>query len=367
MWCGASSLHQPRVQDGLITGGLFRIGWGPHAVWRLRDLEGGGNHLLRMASAMSLESTSEAAPLASMVIRACGVSKRFGESVALASFDLEVRAGECVGLLGPNGAGKSTFIGCLYGGVLRSGGVLEVFGKDPATHARGIKERLGVVPQENALDEGLTVLENMQLYARFGGLSRSVASARIAELLAHMSLDHKSGETIKALSGGMKRRLVFVRALLADPELLVLDEPTTGLDPTVRHLIWERVLSYRKAGKTVLVTTHYMHEAELLCDRVVILNRGVAVASGAPRDLIAQHSPGYVGIFAREDEECLRRHLGSGGLLYQQGWQSCVLAPRIEDLTELQTRSGSKALQLRPANLEDVYLKLTGQDLSADE
>ncbi len=120
----------------------------------------------------------------------------------------------------------------------------------------------------------------------------------------------------------MKRRLAFVRALLSDPELLLLDEPTTGLDPTVRHLIWEKVLSYREAGKTVLVTTHYMHEAELLCDRVVILNRGAVVEAGAPRELIAQHAPGYVGIFAREDEERLRPHLGSEAVLYQQGWQS---------------------------------------------
>ena len=300
-------------------------------------------------------------------VRARGVSKRYDDSVALDGIDLEVHPGECVGLLGPNGAGKSTFIGCLYGVVLRSGGELEVFGMDPAREARRIKQRLGVVPQENALDEELTVAENMQLYARFGGLKTAAARLRIAELLKHMSLDQKSGAMIKALSGGMKRRLAFVRALLSDPELLVLDEPTTGLDPTVRHLIWEKVLSYREAGKTVLVTTHYMHEAELLCDRVAILNRGAVVDGGAPRELIAQHAPGYVGIFAREDEERLRPHLGPDAELYQQGWQSCVRAPRIEKLTTLQEASGTRALQLRPTNLEDVYLKLTGHDLSDDE
>ena len=300
-------------------------------------------------------------------IRARGVTKRFGDFVALEGIDLDVRRGECVGLLGPNGAGKSTFIGCLYGAVVRGGGELNVFGRDPAHDARRIKERIGVVPQENALDEGLTVLENMQLYARFAGLSRAAAGPRIAELLQHMSLEHKSSAMIKTLSGGMKRRLAFVRALLSDPELLVLDEPTTGLDPTVRHLIWEKVLSYRQAGKTVLVTTHYMHEAELLCDRVMILNRGAVADSGAPRELIAQHSPGYVGIFAREDENALQAHLGDEAHLYQQGWQTCVRAPRIEDLTRLQVDSNTRALQLRPANLEDVYLKLTGQDLSDDE
>jgi lipooligosaccharide transport system ATP-binding protein len=301
------------------------------------------------------------------IIHARGVGKRFGEFTALAGLDLDVHRGECVGLLGPNGAGKSTFIGCIHGSVLRSGGELSVFGLDPGSDARSIKERLGVVPQENALDEELTVLENMQLYARFEGLGRSEAYPRINELLAHMSLDHKRDATIRTLSGGMKRRLAFVRALLSNPELLILDEPTTGLDPTVRHLLWEKVLSYRQAGKTVLVTTHYMHEAELLCDRVIILNRGALVGSGPPRDLIDEHAPGFVGTFAREDESKIREHLTSGLHLYQQGWQSCVRAPSINDLARLQSVSGTRALQMRPANLEDVYLRLTGQGLGDNE
>jgi lipooligosaccharide transport system ATP-binding protein len=301
------------------------------------------------------------------IIRARGVGKRFGDFTALAGLDLDVHRGECVGLLGPNGAGKSTFIGCIHGSVLRSGGDLNVFGLDPLRDARRIKERLGVVPQENALDEELTVVENMQLYARFEGLSRAEANPRINELLEHMSLDHKRDATIRMLSGGMKRRLAFVRALLSDPELLILDEPTTGLDPTVRHLLWEKVLSYRQAGKTVLVTTHYMHEAELLCDRIIILDKGTLVGSGPPRDLIAQHAPGFVGTFARENEPSLRDHLTSETHLYQQGWQTCVRAPSIEILTQLQAASGTRALQLRPANLEDVYLKLTGQDLGDNE
>jgi lipooligosaccharide transport system ATP-binding protein len=301
------------------------------------------------------------------VIRARGVVKRFGDFDALAAFDIEVRRGECVGLLGPNGAGKSTFIGCLYGAVLRTGGDLAVFGMDPARDSRRIKERLGVVPQENALDEGLTVLENMQVYACFEGLSRDTARTRIDALLAHMALDHKRQATIRMLSGGMKRRLAFVRALLSDPELLILDEPTTGLDPAVRHLLWEKVLAYRTAGKTVLVTTHYMHEAEILCDRVVILNRGAVVDTGAPHDLIAQHAPGFVGIFSREDEERLRARLPPDAHLFQQGWQTCVRAPQLEALTSLQAATGTRALQLRPANLEDVYLKLTGQDLADHE
>ncbi|MBE2180475.1 MAG: ABC transporter ATP-binding protein [Chthoniobacterales bacterium] len=301
------------------------------------------------------------------VIRARGVTKIFGGSPALQGLDLEVHPGECVGLLGPNGAGKSTFIGCLYGVVLRSGGDLEVFGFDPAADSRSIKRRLGVVPQENALDEELTVVENMQLYARFGGLGRDEALPRITELLEHMSLDHKRDATIRTLSGGMKRRLAFVRALLSDPALLILDEPTTGLDPAVRHLLWEKVLSFRKAGKTVLVTTHYMHEAELLCDRIVILNRGTAVGAGTPKGLIDKEAPGYVGIFPAGSEGNLRAAMDPDWQLFHQGHQCCVRAPRIEDLIVLQQNAGLPALQLRPSNLEDVYLKLTGMELDADE
>jgi lipooligosaccharide transport system ATP-binding protein len=302
-----------------------------------------------------------------LVIRALGVTKHFGDSAAIDHLDLEVRTGECVGLLGPNGAGKSTFIGCLYGVVLRSGGVLEVFGSDPAVDSRAIKRRLGVVPQENALDEELTVVENMRLYARFEGLEKGVAHSRITELLEHMSLQHKGDAPIRTLSGGMKRRLTFVRALLSNPELLILDEPTTGLDPTVRHLIWDRVLSYRQSGRTSLVTTHYMHEAELLCDRVIILNRGAVIASGTPRDLIRREAPGYVGIFPYSREPLLRARLRNEWQIFSQGRQCCIRTPQIEDLMELQRISNTQALQIRPGNLEDVYLKLTGREFDDNE
>lgn len=303
----------------------------------------------------------------SPIILARGVSKRFGDFEALAALDLEVRKGACVGLLGPNGAGKSTFIGCLYGVVSRSRGELGVFGLDPAKDARGIKRRIGVVPQENALDEGLTVLENMRIYASFGGLSRKQADPRIDELLTYMSLETKRDATIKTLSGGMKRRLAFVRALLADPELLILDEPTTGLDPSVRHLLWEKVIELRDQGKTILVTTHYMHEAEVLCDHIIILDHGRVVGSGAPRELIQREVPGFVGIFPHGVDEELRKHLPPEWELYHQGRQCCVRAPRFDDLLELQRASGHTALQLRPSNLEDVYLKLTGSELNEDE
>ena len=332
--------------------------------------------LLRFQSTLSAVSVSLVAPLVlseptagsdKSVIHARGVNKQFGDFAALQGLDLEVSAGECVGLIGPNGAGKSTFIGCLYGVVLRTAGDLTVFGHDPARNSRAIKQRLGVVTQENALDEGLTVIENMRLYARFVGLGKAEAAPRIDELLTHMSLDHKRDAMIKTLSGGMKRRLTFVRALLADPELLILDEPTTGLDPAVRHLIWEKVLSFRQAGKTVLVTTHYMHEAEILCNRIIILNRGAVVGTGAPRELIARETPGFVGIFDPLVEARIKPHLQPGWQLYHQGHQCCVRAPQLADLIALQEKSDAPALQLRPANLEDVYLKLTGKELSEDE
>jgi lipooligosaccharide transport system ATP-binding protein len=268
-------------------------------------------------------------------------------------------------LLGPNGAGKSTFIGCLYGSIDRSGGDLRVFGLDPARDARCIKEWIGVVPQENALDEELTVLENMRLYARFQGVREPFR--RIEELLEHMSLGHKRDAQIRSLSGGMKRRLTFVRALLSDPKLLILDEPTTGLDPTVRHLIWDKVLSYRQAGKTVLVTTHYMHEAELLCDRVIILNHGTEVAVGSPKELIEKETPGFVGIFEADQASALKIHQDADWHCFTQARQYCVRAPEIQHLIGLQAASGVTAIQMRPANLEDVYLKLTGEELGENE
>jgi lipooligosaccharide transport system ATP-binding protein len=303
--------------------------------------------------------------ISTVPVIARGVTKRFGDVVALEALSLAVHSGQCIGLLGPNGAGKSTFIGCLYGSVVRSGGDLRVFGFDPARDARRIKERIGVVPQENALDEELTVLENMKLYARFQGVRDAVR--RIEELLEHMSLGHKRDAQIRSLSGGMKRRLTFVRALLSDPELLILDEPTTGLDPTVRHLLWDKVLSYRQAAKSVLVTTHYMHEAELLCDRVIILNHGVSVAEGSPKELIEKETPGFVGIFEANQAGILKIHLDSNWHCFTQATQYCVRAPQIQHLIALQAASGVTAIQMRPANLEDVYLKLTGEELGENE
>ncbi len=300
------------------------------------------------------------------VIEARGVRKNFGETEALRGVDILVEPGQCVGLLGPNGAGKTTFIGILYGIVRRTGGELTVFGLDPAAQARDIKRRLGVVPQENALDEGLSVVENMQLYARFVGLAPEKRAGRIAELLQYMDLAHKEDESIRALSGGMKRRLAFVRALLTNPELLILDEPTTGLDPAVRHLLWQKVSELRRAGKTILVSTHYMHEAEALCDRVIVMNHGQIADAGTPRELIRTHTPGFVALFAAGQELCAKISSRPGFAAEARGEAVLVRAPTMEDLLGLQRELGVEARQLRPANLEDVFLKITGEELGQD-
>lgn len=304
-----------------------------------------------------------------MIIEAAGVNKKFGDFQALKELNIKVNDGECVGLLGPNGAGKSTFIGTLYGVVKRNQGNLKVFGFDPETQSKEIKRKLGVVTQDNALDDGLTVYENMELYAAFVGLEKSKRKERIDELLKYMLLDAKKNAPIRFLSGGMKRRLTFVRALLSDPQLVILDEPTTGLDPAVRHLLWEKVIDLRNRGKTILLTTHYMHEAEILCNRIVILSNGSVVDEGSPQKLIQQHTPGFVALF-EESEEILNKiekNKKPEWTTYTQSKQHCLRAPTLEDLLDFQKKIGLTAVQLRPTNLEDVFIKLTGQGLGAND
>lgn len=293
------------------------------------------------------------------------VRKSFGSFEAVRGLSLSIHKGECFGLLGPNGAGKSTFINMIYGVSRRTSGDLSVFGMDPNTQARQIKHRLGVVTQENALDESLNVRENLELYAAFVSVPKEVRAKRIDELLEFMSLAHKANDPIRFLSGGMKRRLVFVRALLNDPELVILDEPTTGLDPAVRHLLWGRVNELKARGKTVLLTTHYMHEAEVLCDRLVIMNQGQLIAEGSPKTLREQHTPGYVAVF--ENGTPLTGVARENGMeVVEDSSGLYVRAPSLEPLLDLQRQHGVHALQLRPSHLEDVFLKLTGTGLTAD-
>ena len=302
------------------------------------------------------------------MITATGLVKTFGDFKAVDGVDITVSAGECFGLLGPNGAGKSTFISMTYGSVLRTSGFLSVFGLDPQKNSREIKKLLGVVTQDNALDESLTVLENMLIYCAFIGVPKAKRKQQVEDLLEYMNLSHKKTARIQTLSGGMKRRLVFVRALLGKPELLILDEPTTGLDPAVRHLLWGKVKELRQAGTTILLTTHYMHEAEVLCDKLVILNHGKVAALGSPAQMITSHTPGYVALFKTEDkhkiEDVVRRqaHL----ILHEDASQIHLRAPTLSELTAFHSEHGVIPQQIRPANLEDVFLKLTGQELSSN-
>lgn len=302
------------------------------------------------------------------MIIAKSLKKTFGDFTAVNGIDLHVKKGECFGLLGPNGAGKSTFIGMTYGTVRRTGGELSVFGFDPNSQSREIKGRLGVVTQDNALDESLTVFENMMIYCAFIGVPSSERKKRINDLLEYMNLAHKKDALIQTLSGGMKRRLVFVRALLGKPELLILDEPTTGLDPAVRHLLWGKVRELHQNGTTIVLTTHYMHEAEVLCNRLVIMNQGNVAAEGSPQSMINQHTPGYVGIFRLEDKKKLEDIASKAGHLdYHEDTSGLYLRTKsLSDLTAFHSDHGLSPLQIRPSNLEDVFLKLTGQELSSD-
>lgn len=301
-----------------------------------------------------------------MIVQAQNVKKVFGTFAAVQDVSFHLEKGECFGLLGPNGAGKSTLINMLYGVIHRTDGELKVFGLDPHRDARAIKHRLGVVTQENALDEGLSVRENMELYAAFVNVPGTQRRTRVNELLEFMNLKHKADDPIRFLSGGMKRRLVFVRALLANPELIILDEPTTGLDPAVRHLLWGKVNQLRDEGKTVLLTTHYMHEAEVLCDRLLIMNRGQVIAEGTPAALRRQHTPGYVAVFEKDAHAVQHTARARGYQVIEDSSGTYVRAPELTDLLDLQHAAGLVASQLRPSNLEDVFLKLTGQELTAD-
>ena len=225
-----------------------------------------------------------------VLIHARGLAKSFGGAVAVAGIDFDLHRGEAFGFLGPNGAGKSStmrMIGCVSP---RSGGELSILGLDPVADGPAIRARLGVVPQEDTLDVELTVRENLLIYGRYFGLPRDVISERTERLLEFVQLTDRAGDQVDPLSGGMKRRLTIARSLINDPEILLLDEPTTGLDPQARHAVWDRLYRLKQQGVTLVLTTHYMDEAEQLCDRLVVMDRGLIAAEGSPRELIKQYS-----------------------------------------------------------------------------
>jgi lipooligosaccharide transport system ATP-binding protein len=301
-----------------------------------------------------------------VAVRARGLVKRYGPLVAVDQLDLDVPVGGCFGLLGPNGAGKTTSMRMIAATSPRTDGTLEVLGLDVDRDRRALKSRIGVVPQGETLDGDLTVAENLLSFATYHGLRRRVARARCAELLDFVQLGDRAGARTDELSGGMRRRLLIARALVADPELVILDEPTTGLDPQARHLVWERLRSLKRAGKTLIVTTHYMDEAQRLCDQLAVVDHGRVIARGAPNDLIRVHvSPRVVEVHAPEiAAEAIAAAAGSDVRdLEVVGDRILVYTDDGEGVVGRLGRATSHPVLLRDATLEDVFLRLTGHAL----
>ncbi|HWH09464.1 MAG TPA: ABC transporter ATP-binding protein [Candidatus Thermoplasmatota archaeon] len=302
-------------------------------------------------------------------ILARGLVKRYGDFEAVKGIDFEVPRGVVYGFLGPNGAGKSSTMRMLYGLSPRTAGTLEVLGMDVAAHGREVKRRMGVVPQASNLDEDMTARENLVSYGRFFDLGGPLLAKRVDELLEYVKLTEKADERCTELSGGMKRRLLIARALLNDPELLLLDEPTTGLDPQSRSLLWERIRELRRQGKTVLLTTHYMEEAEKLCDDLLIIDEGRIIERGTPRDLVAKHVGREVleAALPPEDDARILQKLGGTLAAHERhGDELRLFGERGDAILEELHRMGVRPTRhlVRRATLEDVFLKLTGRRLS---
>ena len=302
------------------------------------------------------------------LVRATGLVKRFGDFTAVDGIQFSIDAGSSFGFLGPNGAGKTSTMKMVSAVSRPSDGEIRIFDMDPATHGPEIRARLGVVPQEDTLELDLTVLDNLLMFGRYFDLPRKVIKERAAELLDFAQLTEKRDEKVDNLSGGMKRRLTIARSLLNRPELLILDEPTTGLDPQARHLLWERLYRLKSEGVTLIITTHYMDEAEQLCDRLVVMDGGKIVAEGSPRQLIEQHST----------REVLELRFG---IESHERWAEPLarFAERVEVLPDrvlLYVHDGDETLRevhaasltpesalVRRSSLEDVFLSLTGRSL----
>ncbi len=302
------------------------------------------------------------------MVRARGLRKSYGEFEAVKGIDLDVRAGESFGFLGPNGAGKSSTMRMIAAVSPPSGGELSVLGLDPATHGPQIRSRLGVCPQEDTLDLELNIRENLLVYASYFGIKKAEASSRADELLEFVQLTEKAKARVVDLSGGMKRRLTIARSLINDPDLLLLDEPTTGLDPQARHLLWDRLFRLKQRGVTLVITTHYMDEAEQLCDRLVVMDGGEIVAEGSPLALIREHSTREVAELRFGVDE----HAAHAEVLGDLGERVEVLPDRLlvytDDGEHVLARVHERGLEpvatlVRRSTLEDVFLRLTGRTL----
>jgi len=300
------------------------------------------------------------------VIRARALRKSFGETTVVDGIDFDIPRGRCFGFLGPNGAGKTTSLRMILGLTPASGGELSVFGLPVGESAHRIRARMGVVPQEDNLDPDFTVEENLRIYASFFRLPPAEVEARIPSLLQFASLSDRKNARPEHLSGGMKRRLTIARALVNEPELVVLDEPTTGLDPQARHLIWGRLDELRRRGVTLLLTTHYMEEAERLCDELLIMDHGRILDQGTPRVLIERHvEPEVIEVRGGGESASLARGLDAlpGCRTEQHGTSHYCYTQDAQPVLDRLRRIAELTFLHRPANLEDVFLKLTGREL----
>lgn len=298
------------------------------------------------------------------VITATNLKKSFNGELVVKGIGLRVPRGGCFGLLGPNGAGKTTTLRMLLGQSPPTGGAIEVLGLEVPKQARRARQSIGVVPQLDNLDPDFTVAENLEVYAGFFNLGGDAVRKRTGELLKFVELNEKADTRISELSGGMKRRLSIARALVNEPELLVLDEPTTGLDPQVRHLIWARLRELKNTGTTLLLTTHFMEEAERLCDDIVIMDNGAILSQGHPRRLISRHvEPEVVEIYG-DVYKLTRALMDTGSNRVEVAGETiyCFTDKPSEIIQQIEDRSNIHYLH-RPANLEDVFLRLTGRGL----
>lgn len=300
----------------------------------------------------------------SEAVKAQDLRKSYGQIEAVRGISFHVSENECYGFLGPNGAGKTTAIRMIYCFMPPSSGVLEVLGLDVKTDSRKIKSQIGVVPQNNSLDPDLNVLENLIVYSQYFDMDKREATKRAEELLEFLSIAPRRSEQVEKLSGGMQRRLVIARALINDPKMLILDEPTTGLDPQARHLIWQRLRELKRSGVTMILTTHYMEEAEQLCDRIALMDHGEIIEEGSPAELITKHvgkevfriRGGESNTVYDALEGLKYTHHELGDTIYIYSHEGSEIGKRLIDLDDVEVLH-------RRANLEDVFFRLTGKEL----
>ena len=301
----------------------------------------------------------------SVVIQAQGLLKTYAGQRVVDGISLTIVRGECFGLLGPNGAGKTTTLRLLLGLIAPDAGEISLLGQAIPQQAREARLRIGVVPQMDNLDPDFTVAENLLVYGRYFGMTDAAIEARLPELLEFANLSHKRDVKVPTLSGGMKRRLTLARALVNDPDVIFLDEPTTGLDPQARHLIWQRLRELTARGKTLVLTTHFMDEAERLCHRLAVMDNGRIISSGTPRELIADNiEPQVVEVFGEHAAAWAQNHAAQHAERFELSGESvfCYVRDAHPLLHELQQHPELRYVH-RPANLEDVFLKLTGREM----